>query len=101
MLIFYIFDNSMFLGARLLCNYIDVTDSFHHSLTARLALSAMSPLFFDQFGRFCHLKFDKEAFSSAVFRLPLVIYQKNAKKSLKLSIPYLRCLYIDFYDFAT
>ncbi len=40
-----------------LYNYIDVTDSLRHSILGRLALSSISPLFVDQFGRslqFCH-----------------------------------------------
>ncbi len=48
------------LEAQLLYNWIDVTDS----LTSRLALSTISPLVVDLFGRnlwFCHLEFDKEA----------------------------------------
>ena len=35
-----------------------------HSLTGRLAILAISPLFVDRFGRsllFCHLEFDEEA----------------------------------------
>ena len=42
---------------------IDVTDSPPQSLTSRLALSIISLLFVDRFGRsvrFCHLEFDKE-----------------------------------------
>ena len=38
--------------------------SVTQSLTGRLAISAISPLFEDRFGRslqFCHLQFDKES----------------------------------------
>ena len=44
------------LESQLLSNYIDVT----YSLTGRVAVSAISPLFEDRFGRslrFCHLEF--------------------------------------------
>ncbi len=39
------------LEAQLLYTYVDVTDSPPQSLTGRLALSAISPLFVDRFGR--------------------------------------------------
>ena len=41
----------IFLEAQLLSNYIDVTVSLRHSLTGRLVLSAVFPLFVDRFGR--------------------------------------------------
>ena len=52
--------------------YMDVTDLLPHSVTLtpsimeRLAISAISPLLLDRFGRsrfgrFCHLEFDEEA----------------------------------------
>ena len=51
---------------QLLSNYIDVTDSLRPSLTGCLAVSTISPLFVDRFGRsllLCYLEFDNEAIS--------------------------------------
>ncbi len=55
--------NQALLEAQLLYNYIDVTVSFPHSLTGRLALATLSPLFVDLYrrsSRFCYLEFDKK-----------------------------------------
>ena len=62
------------LEARLLSNYIDVSDSLRHlltrSLTGRLAFSPISPLFVVRFGRsfrFCYLEFDKKAIYDGLY----------------------------------
>ncbi len=53
--------------------YLDVTDSLHNSLTGRLMVLDITPLFMDQFGRssrFCHREFNKEAISDGYRRMP-------------------------------
>ena len=57
-----------FLEAQILSNYIDFTHSLTRtpSLTGRLAISDISPLFVDRSGRslrVCHLEYVKEAIS--------------------------------------
>ena len=59
---------------QLFSNYIDVTDSLRPSLTGCLAVSTISPLFVDRFGRSLrgYLQFDKEIISdekSHIFRM--------------------------------
>ena len=63
---------TIFLEAQLLYDYIDVTDS----LTGRLAVSAISPLFVDGFGRSLrsfHQEFDKEAIFDGFIAHSLVL----------------------------
>ncbi len=64
-----------YLEAMRFCNYIDATDS----LTGRLAISVISSLFVDRFGRSCHLAFDirKPFLMSFTDDLPLFCLDKR------------------------